>query len=239
VLCLSEEKPLMVLKRLGDYNLLIFFHPSLKLDRSMETRLQRLDGVISWYRLLFTGEKFEPWVVTFLGLVDGFSEKELEAFLTRISLPEKFRRTFIPRRRLAIQVAHRLSFFPSPGKSDIFFLLNPLPTEFLLYAMGRTDAEGVKKAISLYFTELKRVKVTLRGQDLKRRGYVPGPVYTEILQSVLRAKLDGKVTSRPEEIDFVRKRFPREMGKKEKTPSVGRAKREHRSRKVPTGWPCP
>ena len=32
----------------------------------METRFQRLEGVVSWYRLLFTGEKIEPWKVGFL-----------------------------------------------------------------------------------------------------------------------------------------------------------------------------
>ncbi|HEX7373134.1 MAG TPA: CBS domain-containing protein, partial [Thermodesulfobacteriota bacterium] len=153
VLCLSEEKPLPVLKRLRDYGLLSIFHPGLKIDRSLETRFQRLEGVVSWYRLLFTGEKFEPWVVGFLGLTDGMTEKEMETLLGRFALPEKFQTIFLQRRRTALQVAHRLSSSPLPSRSDIFFLLDPLPADFLLYAMGRTEEEGVKKAISLYFTE--------------------------------------------------------------------------------------
>jgi tRNA nucleotidyltransferase (CCA-adding enzyme) len=207
VLCLSEEKPLPVLKRLRDFGLLDFFYPGLKIDRPFETRFQRLEGVMSWYRLLFTGEKFEPWVTAFLGLVDGMTEKDLEDLLVRFSLPGKYRNSFLQRRRMAIQVAHRLLSRPSPGRSEVFFLLNPLPADFLLYAMGRTEEEAVKKAISMYFTELKRVKVSLSGKDLKKMGFVPGPIYAEILQAVLRARLEGKISSRQEEIDLVLKRY--------------------------------
>jgi tRNA nucleotidyltransferase (CCA-adding enzyme) len=72
-------------------------------------------------------------------------------------------------------VAHRLSSSPALGRSDIFFLLDPLPADFLLYAMGRAEEEGVKKAISLYFTELKRARVSLSGKDLKKMGFIPAP----------------------------------------------------------------
>jgi len=207
VLCLSEEKPLPVLKRLRDFGLLDLFCPGLKIDRSFETRFQRLEGVMFWYRLLFTGEKLEPWVTAFLGLVDGMAEKELEDLLVRFSLAEKNRNSFLQRRRMAIQVVHRLFSSPPPGRSEVFFLLNPLPVDFILYAMGRSEEEGVKKSISMYFTELKRVKVSLRGKDLKKMGFVPGPIYAEILQAVLRARLEGKISSRQEEIDFVLKRY--------------------------------
>jgi tRNA nucleotidyltransferase (CCA-adding enzyme) len=110
-------------------------------------------------------------------------------------------------------------------RSDLYFLLNSLPTEFLLYAMGKTESEDVKKAISLYFTGLKSTKVSLSGKDLRRLGYIPGPIYSEILHALLRARLDGKLHSRREEIEFVLQRFdkngqsqgrgtPRHPGKK-------------------------
>ena len=229
VLCLSEEKPLAVLKRLGDFGLLTFFHPGLQIDRPLEARLARLEGIVSWYRLLFTGEKFDPWIVNFLGLVEGMPEKEVEGVLSRFSLPEKFRTVFLQRRRMTIQVAKRLSSQPFPGRSEVYSLLNPLPTEFLLYVMGRTDAEGAKKAVSLYFTELKKVRVSLGGQDLKRIGFAPGPIYKEILQALLRSKLDGKLVSRQDELNFVVKKFH---------PPTSRGEKEERKKKVPAGLSC-
>jgi tRNA nucleotidyltransferase (CCA-adding enzyme) len=230
VLCLSEEHPLAVLKRLGDFGLMAFFNPGLKIDRPLEARLARLEGIVSWYRLLFTGERFDPWTVYFLGLVEGMTEKEVEGLLGRFSLPEKFRALFLQRRRMAVQVAQRLSSRPFPGRSEVYFLLNPLPTDFLLYVMGRTDAEGLKKAVSLYFTELKKVRVSTAGQDLKRMGFAPGPIYKEILQALLRAKLEGKLASRQDELNFVAKRF---------NPAPSRGQKEERREKAPAGLSCP
>jgi tRNA nucleotidyltransferase (CCA-adding enzyme) len=117
---------------------------------------------------------------------------------------------------MAMQLVSRLSMPPSLGRSDIYFLLNPLPADFLLYGMAKTDSETVKKTISLYFTELKRIKVSLSGQDLRRMGFVPGPIYTEILHTVLRAKLEGKLVNRQEEIDFVLKKYSPRQGDAEK-----------------------
>jgi len=230
VLCLSEEHPLAVLKRLGDFGLMAFFHPGMRIDRSSEARLARLEGIVSWYRLLFTGEKFDLWTVYFLGLVEGMAEKEVEGLLARFSLPEKSRALFLQRRRLAIQVAQRLSSQPFPGRSEVYFLLNPLPTDFLLYVMGRTDAEGAKKAVSLYFTELKKARISMGGQDLKRMGFAPGPIYKEILQALLRARLEGKLASRQDELNFVVKRFH---------PPAGRGQKEEGREKAPAGLSCP
>jgi len=207
VLCLSEEKPFAITKRLADYGLLRIFHPKLKPDRPLENLFKRLESVLSWYKLLFTGEKYERWLVVFLGLVDPLSEKEIQEMSTRLSLPEKFRVTFLQRRRMSIQVVNRISHSVSMDRSNLYFLLKPLPTDFLLYAMGKTESEEVKKAISLYFTGLKNTKISLSGKDLGRMGFIPGPIYAEILQTILRAKLDGKLSSRQEEIDFVLKSF--------------------------------
>jgi len=203
VLCLSEDKPFAVIKRLGDYGLLKFFHSRLKVDRAMEGLFQRLEGVASWYSLLFTGEKYDRWLVAFLGLVDSLTEEEIRELSLRLSLSEKFRTTFIQRRRMSIQVVNRLSHISSIGRSEIYFLLHSLPADFLLFAMGKTQSESVKRAISLYFTGLKSTRVSLSGKDLRRMGYIPGPIYAEILRALLQARLDGKLHSRREEIDYV------------------------------------
>lgn len=174
-------------------------------------------------------------MVGFLGLTDGMTEKEMEILLGRFALPEKFRTTFLLRRRTALQVARHLSSSPAPGRSDIFFLLDPLPADFLLYAMGRAEEEGVKKAISLYFTELKRARVSLAGKDLKKMGFIPGPIYTEILHALLRGRLEGKISSRQEEVGFVLKKYnpkqPAAVGRK--NPPLAGKKMERGERASP------
>jgi tRNA nucleotidyltransferase (CCA-adding enzyme) len=238
-LCLSEEKPFTVLKRLGDFGLLKFFHPKLQADRSMGHIFQKLEGVISWYNLLFTGEEYERWLVAFLGMVDGLAEREIHALLTRLGVNEKFRLNLIQHRRMTRQLLNRLARFSPMKRSDIYFSLNPLPAAFLLYALAKTDVEEVKKSLSLYFTNLKKVRVTLSGKDLRRMGYTPGPLYTAILQALWRARLDGLVNSPQEESAYVVAHFDKDLPvavqKKleTKSPRVWRGKKEKIKEETP------
>lgn len=219
VLCLSEEKPWGVLKRLNDYNLLKFFHPRLKVDRPLETLWQNLEKVISWYNLLFTGDRYERWQVFFLGLLDNLNDQEVLELGQRLSLTEKFQADFLERRRLAWQVEEKIARSPQLKRSEIYFLLNSIPTEFLLYAMARTTSAEAKKAFSLYFTGLKPMKISLKGKDLKKLGFAPGPLYNKIFQELWRARLDGEVHTYQEEIAFVQKKFGAPGGLREGSPN--------------------
>ena len=70
--------------------------------------------------------------------------------------------------------------------------------------MAAASEEKAKRFISRYFTKLRHVRVTLTGRDLKPLGLTPGPVYREILQAALEAKLNGKLKTRNDELAFAR-----------------------------------
>jgi tRNA nucleotidyltransferase (CCA-adding enzyme) len=208
-LCLAEERPFAVMKRMRDFELLKFLHPRLKPDRGMEALFQRLESVISWYNLLFIGEAYERWRVPFLGLADGLGEKEIQELLKRLAFSETFLRSFLQHRTAAHQIIQQLTSSPSLPRSELYFLLHPLPTDFLLYAMARTESGDVKKAISLYFTEMKRLRTFLGGKDLKKMGFPPGPLYHEILLALLRERLDGRIHTAVAEAAFVQEKYGR------------------------------
>jgi len=70
--------------------------------------------------------------------------------------------------------------------------------------MAVAKKKAVKKSISHFFTDLRRTKLSLRGSDLKKMGLKPGPVYRQVMEAVLDARLDGKVKSQKDEIEFAR-----------------------------------
>ncbi|MGB7283533.1 MAG: CCA tRNA nucleotidyltransferase [Candidatus Acidiferrum sp.] len=47
----------------------------------------------------------------------------------------------------------------------------------------------------------------LTGNDLRQMGYIPGPLFSEILRAVEDAQLEGQIATKEEAEDFVRKRF--------------------------------
>jgi tRNA nucleotidyltransferase/poly(A) polymerase len=55
--------------------------------------------------------------------------------------------------------------------------------------------------------EQVRPQRVLTGTDLSEMGYIPGPVFSEILRAVEDAQLEGQIASKEEAEEFVRKKF--------------------------------
>ena len=74
--------------------------------------------------------------------------------------------------------------------------------------MAITRQKKVKKSISHYFTGLRKVGVSISGKDLIKLGLKPGPIYRDIFQAALDAKLNGKLKTKKDELDFARNYVP-------------------------------
>jgi len=94
-----------------------------------------------------------------------------------------------------------------PNRSQIYHLLSPLETEYLLYILAKSRQEASRRFISLFFTHLKKLQPELRGRDLVALGYHPGPLIREMLERLLEARLNEVVKSRKEEREFIRRSF--------------------------------
>ena len=73
--------------------------------------------------------------------------------------------------------------------------------------MAKADNENIKKLISLYFTKLKGTEVILKGRDLKALGLPPGPMYREVFDRLLEARLNNVINTKEDEINFARDSF--------------------------------
>jgi tRNA nucleotidyltransferase (CCA-adding enzyme) len=73
--------------------------------------------------------------------------------------------------------------------------------------MARTNQEAARKAISLYFTKLKGITLSVSGEDLKSLGLPPSPLFKTILNDLLEARINEKVLTRGDEIAYVKERY--------------------------------
>ena len=206
-LILQEDNPLPAIARLAELNLLTAVHSRLVFDEGTRLMLDQVQAVLSWFDLLYLEEKFDRWLVYFLGLVDHFTLAELKEMLSRFNLSPKQALAILKGKEDAEQALVRLFRFGEPSRPQIYHLLAPLGTEFILYMMAKSRLEGARKAISLYFTHLKHLKPELKGGDLVALGYQPGPLIKEMLDRLLEARLNEKVKNRTEEKDFIRRTF--------------------------------
>ncbi|MBF8303366.1 MAG: metal dependent phosphohydrolase, partial [Candidatus Dadabacteria bacterium] len=75
------------------------------------------------------------------------------------------------------------------------------------HRLEETLGEKQKKLEEFKEEEIKP-KPILTGYDLIEMGYTPGPIFSEILESLEEAQLEGNVKDKEEAKKFVLERFP-------------------------------
>ncbi len=222
-LILQEDNAPAAVARLNDFGLLKVVHPSLALGKSLMARLNAARQVLAWYDLLFLGESYMRWAVYFLVLIQHCDAETAEAICNRFELSPRLRKLFVNDRPKAEHCLLGLARRPPPDPSGLYRRLSEFRTEIILFMMAVTDREEVKKAISLYCTNLRRTSIFLKGRDLKALGLTPGPAFRRILEAVFEARLNGRVRSHEEELKLAR-RLVRELqapGRPETTDRTG------------------
>jgi tRNA nucleotidyltransferase (CCA-adding enzyme) len=201
---LEEENPTPAMVRLHEFDLLKVIHPSILLNKEMILSFNTVRKVLAWYDLLFLEESYMRWTVYFLALIRHVDKKTTDEICKRFELAPRHRRLFTIER---LEAEHGLTWLERTRKlknSQLYNKLVGFRIELILYMMAVTRKESVKRAISQYITALRYVRISLRGKDIKKMGLEPGPIYREVLHSVLEARLDGKLKTKTDEVQFVK-----------------------------------
>jgi tRNA nucleotidyltransferase (CCA-adding enzyme) len=201
---MEEKNPVAAITRLNDFDLLKVIHPSINLDKNFISLLNSVKEVLSWHDLLFLDESYKQWIVFFLVLINQCNAKRTGDICRRFELAPQYVKIFCIERFEADRCGTRLERNLSVSDSVLYRKLTGFRTELILYMMAAARQQAVKKAISHFFTDLRRTGISLKGRDLKKMKLKPGPVYRQVLAAVLDAKLDRKLKTKKDEIDFAR-----------------------------------
>jgi tRNA nucleotidyltransferase (CCA-adding enzyme) len=166
--------------------------------------LTAVKEVLTWHDLLFLDDPYQNWVVYFLALIHSCNAERSKEICRRFELAPEYRKILCVERFDAENCVLWLERNLPLADSELYRKLNGFRTEPILYMMAVARLQKVKKAISHFFTNLRRVEISLKGRDLKEMQLSPGPIYRHILQAALDAKLDGKLKTKTDEIEFAR-----------------------------------
>jgi len=206
-LILKEQDPIGAINRMDEFDLLQFISPEIELTDKIKLLLEETKKVIAWYYLTYVEHPLEPWKVYWHTLTSSLEKTALETIVENLGMTDVEGRRLISQ-RLAMPELLTDLFKLSGDNYQLYSLLTPFDTESLLFIMARTNNERIKRNISLYFTQLKGVKIKITGKDLSRIGFKPGPIFKDIFNALLEARLNNLIKSREEEIDFVMENFP-------------------------------
>ena len=206
---LSEREPGKILARLADFNLLPCIHPRLKWSPGLARLLKAVGKAVEWHAGLSLGRLTSPWVVYGMALMDQLPQPAVQETLARLTFPRRQTQSLLWRANTQVRpyegarLVQTLKQTVKP--SETFRRLCHLPDEALVFLMAKTRLKKEKQKISALFTTYRRMKPILTGNDLKAMGLKPGPLYNQILDRLLDARLNGEVETEADERRLARR----------------------------------
>lgn len=204
-LIFCEPEPERALCRLQELGVLFYIHPDLHCDAWIQEKYESLR------------QSFDASVWDLTPADDVFLHVALLAYhLTEKALTDLIERLKMSRSdaddlRLIFTLRQTL---PQLGKarrpSAVYHLLQPYPARVLATVWLATERECLRKRIYQYQIEWRHVETDLNGDDLMAMGLEPGPIFGRLLEALRDARLNGKVSSREDEIDMVKRELKAE-----------------------------
>lgn len=200
---LSESKPWRVVMRLDNLKALKTINPQLKSTPYVIKRLKNIQ--LSYEKLK---NKFSPkplrWIVNLIGLLYDLSQKDVEKWCNKMRMKKKFAEKIIQGTSELKDIVKSLRIRKIKN-SQIFKILNGLFDEsiIVIHALFPNVREKVEK----YISELKYIKIYSSGQDLIDMGFKPSPVFKEVFDLLLQAKLNGLIKNKDDEISFIKQKY--------------------------------
>ena len=201
-LIFQEKKPVKVLRRLYELNIMPFLFPRLKIDAKVFNLLEEVQKVVTYFMGELKITRFNKYIPYLCALYFYTNIKDINIILFQMRLKREIKRTVY----LTLEkIPGIMEILSKPGvkPSSVYEVLNPLPLESLIFLSACSTHLRVWGYIKEYLEKLQNAAPFLTGQDLKELGYRPGPLFKEVLEELKKANLDGLVKNRDDEIKFV------------------------------------
>ena len=211
---LEERDVAECLQRMDSLELLGAIHPLLKLTPNKSEMLAEMESVLSWHRRLYTNYEPRIWIPYLAILCLGGKHPVVNEVLDRFEIFPRPRREFMRLRETLRYVQRQLPKWEAGDQSmsELYAMLSPLPVEGILLLMALEHGKSITKHISHFLTRLYCEKLDITGDDLREIGVSAGPLFKEILDKVLAAKLDGKTLLREEQLVLAKDLFLESLG---------------------------
>ena len=204
-LILSEDDPSPAIRRLDDFKLMPYIHPKIVLRPASYQLFTRVRRVRDWLGLTFPEKLPEAWFIYLMALTDRLKPEEMGEMASSLTLKKKGISLLTEEKPKVDDIVARYKKQGLPlSPSQIFKLFETLSWPCLLFMMAKTSNEALSQAGVSYLTTLRLIKPFCTGNDLESLGVPHGPKVREALEQLKLARLDGKLHSKEDEVEFVK-----------------------------------
>ncbi|GAF79400.1 unnamed protein product, partial [marine sediment metagenome] len=204
IIILKEENPLKSLKRMEELGALKYILPEVELDEDTVERFNKVKDNYYFWKRNMSDEKIELWVIYFCCLIRNLKKSQIQRIYKKLIIKQKSLDKINNCYSNLDQIIKMISQKNKISPSVIYLKLKCLPNETLFLAIAESNTNIAKERIKNYFNKYKKESLYISGKELKELQVIPGPIYSQILNKLLCAQLDGEVKNKSDEIRFVK-----------------------------------
>ncbi|MBE8998931.1 CBS domain-containing protein [Nostoc sp. LEGE 12447] len=191
------------LQLLDNLGALQCIHPTLKLDGLLLRQLRLLERCL---RRFDAEQTIIHWQMRLESLIAHLAPEYRVKVAQNLQLQED---SIVRLKNLVQSFSQVMECLPTlQHPSQVVQLLRQYDLPMLILIALQSPQE-IRHQIWEYLTVWANVQPLLNGNDLKKLGYKPGPLYRQILDDILAATLDGVIKYKTEAEDFLAQHYPK------------------------------
>ncbi len=198
---LEEPAPVGAVLRIEELDIWPFILPEAVVDQETVEVMKNVPPALEFMRGLQV-EKVNAWVI-YLAILVKDSECRVSTLNERLKLTKEEQRLLSELLFVCPEMAGKLDRTEPMKISEIASVVKHLSAEGYIYLLANASLEVVRERLKNYLARSRHNKLLISGEDIKKLGYPPGPYFKEALEAAWEARLDGAVSTKEEEIDFV------------------------------------
>lgn len=204
VLILNEQNPLPALKRMQEIGVWQYILPEVDLENIDKGILRRITVVTAWFKERYHITSVRIWLVYMMTILSRLDDDKLKNVLERYHLDRQAVKA-IKEARQATKIIKEIEGNAKIRFSEIDKLISGWEKESQIYLLLLIKDEKIWEQIVAYLDRKDKMKLDITGNDLKKLGIKPGPVYKEILDELYVLKLDGIIMDKDDELALAKK----------------------------------
>jgi hypothetical protein len=146
-----------------------------------------------------------------MALTDRLRGPELAELAAALDLKKKEVKVLSEERPRADQLARSHKKTAAFRPSQVYDLFSGLSWPATLFVMAKTETQTLAQAGAAFLTGYRHIRPQVTGRDLMAQGWPTGPIMKDILEQLRRARLDGLVTTRADELAWAKKALGKEQ----------------------------
>lgn len=205
LLIFKEPDPYKILSRLKQIYNLTFIEKNLKLSKDLRIKFGSIDKTCAWFQSSFPERRIpDIWLMYLMVFLMPLDLKRLNQFLDKYAFLRGDAKRIISFKKEFSKVDSYLSR-DKLSAIKLHNILHRLSYEVIILALAISKIPQTKLHIKDYFLKHHHKKLEITGDDLLCLGLKPGPKFKQIFQTVFRQKMNGKIHTREEELELVKK----------------------------------